>query len=48
MSGAHLVAQKHKIEDFLTPNIVQNFIFNYIDQKMKTEKKKLNMDVAKY
>jgi hypothetical protein len=38
MSGAYQVAQKHKIEEFLSPNVVQNFVFNYIDQKMKTEK----------
>ena len=38
ISGAFMAAQKHKLEDFLTPNVVQNFIFNYIDQKMKTEK----------
>jgi len=38
LSGAFKVAQKHKIEDFLTPNIVQNFLLNFIDQKMRTER----------
>lgn len=38
LSGAFEVAQKHKIEDFLTPIVVQNFLLNYIDQKMKTDK----------
>lgn len=38
ISGAYRVAQKHKIEEFLTPNIIQNFLLNYIDQKMRTEK----------
>jgi len=38
ISGAYKVAQKNKIEEFLTPNVVQNFLFSYIDQKMKTEK----------
>ena len=38
MSGAYEVAHKHKIDEFLTPNIVQNFLFSYIDSKMKTEK----------
>jgi hypothetical protein len=38
LSGAYMVAQKHKIDEFLTPNVIQNFLFNYIDQKMRTEK----------
>jgi hypothetical protein len=38
ISGAQKVAQKHKIEEFLTPNVIQNFLFNFIDQKMRTDK----------
>ncbi len=38
LSGAYKVAQKYKLEDFLTPNIVQNFLLNFIDQKMRTER----------
>ena len=38
ISGAYKVAQKNKIEEFLTPNVIQNFLFTYIDQKMRTEK----------
>ena len=38
LSGAYKVAQKYKVEDFLTPNIVQNFLLNFIDQKMRTDK----------
>lgn len=38
MSGAYQVAQKHKIDEFLTPNVIQNFVFNYIDTKLKTDK----------
>ncbi len=26
------------MEDFLNPNVIQNFLFSYIDSKMKTEK----------
>lgn len=38
ISGAQQVALKHKIEDFLNPNVVQNFLLTYIDQKMRTDK----------
>ena len=38
ISGAYKIAQKNKIEEFLTPNVIQNFLFSYIDQKMRTEK----------
>jgi hypothetical protein len=38
MSGAFKAAQKHNIEDFLNPNVVQNFVFNYIETKMRTER----------
>ena len=37
-NGAYQAALKHKIDDFLTPSVVQNFIFNYIDSKMRTDK----------
>ena len=38
IAGAAKIAEKNKINDFFEPRVIQNFIFTFIETKLKTEK----------
>jgi hypothetical protein len=38
IAGAAKLALKNKITDFFEPRVIQNFIFTFIETKLKTEK----------
>lgn len=38
IAGANKVAQANKVEDFFEPRVIQNFLYQFIETKMKTEK----------
>jgi Radial spoke protein 3 len=38
IAGAAKIAEKNKITDFFEPRVIQNFIFTFIETKLKTEK----------
>ncbi len=38
IAGAARIAEKNKITDFFEPRVIQNFIYTFIETKLKTEK----------
>ena len=38
IAGAAKVAEKNKVIDFFEPRVIQNFIYTFIETKLKTEK----------
>jgi len=38
IAGAAKVAEKNKVSDFFEPRVIQNFIYTFIETKLKTEK----------